>query len=82
MISRKKKPTRKSPARQFKTRVLDKAEKSLKGLIDSNMGLFIPFDNLSKKDSAALNTFLDTVKTVPVAMALAAFVKEADEQYS
>lgn len=74
-------PPADSPKTGYSVRVLNEEKKSqtLDDLIHAKMGLYIPLANLSKKERAALEAFLAISKSEPVAMALAAFAKDADK---
>ncbi len=85
MATEKKKPVKTDAAkaesnRKIKVRMLEKEEKTLDELVKANLGLFIPLGNMSKKERAALEAFLNASKSEPIAMSLAAFAKDADEE--
>ncbi len=69
------------PQPAFTVRVLNQESKSqtLDDLINAKMGLYIPLANMSKKERAALEAFLAASKSEPIAMALAAFAKDANK---
>jgi hypothetical protein len=72
MTSKKEKSSKPGPGSKVTVHVIDKKETSLQALIDSNMGLYIPLNQLSAAELALLETFLGNINTKPTAISYGA----------
>ncbi len=79
MATKKDKTVKSGSKRKIKVNIINQKEVPLQDLIDANLGLYIPLNQLSKDELKLLETFLGDIKAEPSAVAhvASAFVVSA-----